>query len=215
MFSIAILAILFVSFSSIVTYAAETLSNFTVTPSKTKIAPGETVTVTVNFGASLSSYTVDVAYDKNLFDYVSAEGGTANDNGTRVRVYYFDQAGGENKRNSTTVTLKAKTGLTTLNPTSFDVTAEGLASVTNNVTTEYVDITTPIKKSVTVGKETTSQTTNNNTNKNQTTTKPTTQNTTATQTPTTMPKTGGTVYAVFFTTLGALGIAYVAFRTKQ
>lgn len=46
------------------------------------------------------------------------------------------------------VTFKAKSELTSTNPTDFSVTAEGLAN--NDGSQEYDDITTPIKKSVTV-----------------------------------------------------------------
>ena len=97
-----------------------------------------------NFGA----YTFDVAYDNNIFEYVSAEGGTANDNGTRVRVLFFDDSGGSNTRSNMSVTFKAKADIVSTNPTDFSVTAEGLSN--NDRSQEYDDITTPIKKSVTV-----------------------------------------------------------------
>ena len=45
----------------------------------------ETVKVDVNFGQEMGSYTVDVAYDSNLLNMYPAEGGTANDNGTRIK----------------------------------------------------------------------------------------------------------------------------------
>src|SRR5699024_7132671 len=79
---------------------------------------------------------------------VSAEGGTENDNGTRVRVTYYDAAGGTNPRENMSVTFKAKEELESTNPTDFSVTAEGLAN--SDASQTYDDITTPIKKSVTV-----------------------------------------------------------------
>ena len=97
-----------------------------------------------NFGA----YTFDVAYDNNIFEYVSAEGGTPNDNGTRVRVLFFDDSGGSNPRSNMSVTFKAKADIVSTNPTDFSVTAEGLSN--NDSSQEYDDITIPIKKSVTV-----------------------------------------------------------------
>ena len=97
-----------------------------------------------NFGA----YTFDVAYDNSIFEYVSAEGGTPNDNGTRVRVLFFDDTGGSNPRNNMSVTFKAKADIVSTNPTDFSVTAEGLSN--NDSSQEYDDITIPIKKSVTV-----------------------------------------------------------------
>lgn len=124
------------------------LNSVTVDVTKEKIEPGENVTVNINFGTELGAYTFDVAYDNNIFEYVSSEGGTENDNGTRVRVTYYDSAGGTNPRSSMSVTFKAKDSITSTNPTDFSVTAEGLAN--NDASQEYDDITSPIKESVTV-----------------------------------------------------------------
>ena len=120
----------------------------TVDVTKEKVLPGEEVTVNINFGTELGAYTFDVAYDNSIFEYVSSEGGTPNDNGTRVRVTYYDSAGGTNPRSNMSVTFKAKADITSTNPTDFSVTAEGLAN--NDASQEYDDITTPIKKDVTV-----------------------------------------------------------------
>ena len=120
----------------------------TVDVTKEKVLPGEEVTVNINFGTDLGAYTFDVAYDNSIFEYVSAEGGTPNDNGTRVRVTYYDTAGGLNPRSNMSVTFKAKDDITSTNPTDFSVTAEGLAN--NDASQEYDDITIPIKKDVTV-----------------------------------------------------------------
>ena len=120
----------------------------TVDVTKEKVLPGEEVTVNINFGTELGAYTFDVAYDNSIFEYVSSEGGTPNDNGTRVRVTYYDSAGGSNPRSNMSVTFKAKSDITSTNPTDFSVTAEGLAN--NDASQEYDDITTPIKKDVTV-----------------------------------------------------------------
>ena len=46
------------------------------------------------------------------------------------------------------ITFRAKTGITTSNPTELSVTAEGLAN--NDASQEYDDITTPIVKNITV-----------------------------------------------------------------
>lgn len=124
------------------------LGSVTVNLSKEKIAPGETVKVNINFGTELGAYTFDVAYDKNIFEYVSTEGGTENDNGTRVRVTYYDSTGGSNPRSNMSVTFKAKADLVTTNPTDFSITAEGLAN--SDASQDYDDITSPIKKSITV-----------------------------------------------------------------
>ena len=130
-------------------YAASIpLGSINVTTSKSKIAPGEEVTVTIEFGTQLGAYTFDIAYDNSIFEYVKAEGGTENDNGTRVRVTYYDSAGGTNPRSNMSVTFKAKESITTTNPTNFSVTGEGLAN--SDASQEYDDITNAIEKEVTV-----------------------------------------------------------------
>ena len=124
------------------------LNSVTVDVTKEKILPGENVTVNINFGTELGAYTFDVAYDNNIFEYVSSEGGTENDNGTRVRVTYYDSAGGTNPRSNMSVTFKAKENITSTNPTDFSITAEGLAN--SDASQSYDDIVSPIKKSITV-----------------------------------------------------------------
>ena len=146
-FILAILLI-FCIFQLNVKAASIPLGSVTVDITKEKVLPGEEVTVNINFGTDLGAYTFDVAYDNSIFEYVSAEGGTPNDNGTRVRVTYYDTAGGTNPRSKMSVTFKAKEDITSTNPTDFSVTAEGLAN--NDASQEYDDITTPIKKNVTV-----------------------------------------------------------------
>ncbi len=141
----AIFAILcFINFTKVYAAALDTIH---ITTTKTTINPKENVTVNIDFGKELGAYTVDVAYDNNLFEYVSSEGGTANDNGTRVRVIFYDTTGGTNPRSNMSVTFKAKDVLTS-NPTDFSITAEGLAGPEPSVT--YDDITIPIVKSVIV-----------------------------------------------------------------
>ena len=146
--SIIILFTLFIAFTIPYYISAVSLDTIKVDLSNQKVEPGKTVTVNIKFGKELGSYTFDIAYDNNIFEYVSSEGGTANDNGTRVRIYYFDSTGGSNPRTSTSVTFKAKRDITTSNPTDFSVTAEGLANA--DASEQYDDITVPIDKSVLV-----------------------------------------------------------------
>lgn len=127
---------------------AVALDSVNVDTNKTLVHPGEDVTVTMNFGENLGAYTVDVAYDDAIFEYVSVEGGTANNTGDKIKVIYHDATGGTNPRNNMSVTFKAKSDITTSNPTEFSITAEGLANADASVT--YDDITTPIIKNVTV-----------------------------------------------------------------
>ena len=145
---IAILSLLFFTLQINAFAASVPLGSVEVNVSKDKIAPGEEVTVNINFGTQLGAYTFDVAYDNSIFDFVSSEGGTENDNGTRVRVTFYDSSGGSSPRENMSVTFKAKAELESTNPTDFSVTAEGLAN--SDASQEYDDITSPIKKSVTV-----------------------------------------------------------------
>ena len=124
------------------------LNSVTLDTNKSTVHPGETITLTINFGTDLGAYTFDVAYDNNLLEYVSAEGGTPSDNGTRVRVTFYDSTGGTSPRTNMSVTFKAKEGIITSNPTDLSVTAEGLANA--DASQEYDDIGTPIKKNIVV-----------------------------------------------------------------
>lgn len=142
-----IFLILFVSIFSMKIYAAS-LDAIDVTTNRQIVHPGETVTLNVAFGTDLGSYTIDVAYDNNLLEYVSNEGGTANDTGTKVRVAFYDQTGGSAPRSQMSITFKAKTDITTSNPTDLSVTAEGLANPDASV--QYDDITIPIVKNIVV-----------------------------------------------------------------
>lgn len=129
------------------TYAAA-LDTIDVQTGKTTVRPGEEVKVTIGFGQPLGAYTFDVSYDNNIFDYVSAEGGTDNNTGDKVKVTFYDTTGGTNPRNDMSVTFRAKADITTSNPTEFLVTGEGLANPDASV--QFDDITTPIVKNVTV-----------------------------------------------------------------
>ena len=124
------------------------LNSVTLDTSKQTIHPGETVTLTINFGTDLGAYTFDIAYDNKLLEYVSVDGGTPNDNGTRVRVTFYDSTGGISPRTNMTITFKAKEGIITSNPTDLSVTAEGLANA--DASQEYDDIGVPIVKNIVV-----------------------------------------------------------------
>lgn len=130
---------------------AATLNNIKVETSKTTVRPGEEVIVTVDFGQNLGAYTVNVAYDDSIFEYVGVEGGTGNDTSDKVIVVYHDTTGGTNPRTNMNITFRAKSDITTSNPTEFTVTAEGLAGP--NPSDTFDDITTPIVKNITVEPE--------------------------------------------------------------
>lgn len=142
---IAILSVLIFMPNSSYAAALDTIS---VDTSKTTVRPAEEVAVTINFGQALGAYTFDISYDNNIFDYVSVDGGTANNTTDKIRVTFYDATGGTNPRNNMSVVFKAKADITTSNPTEFLVTGEGLANPDASV--QFDDIATPIVKNVTV-----------------------------------------------------------------
>lgn len=145
-----ILALLTILIFTENSYAAA-LDTIDIKTDKTTVRPGEEVKVTAEFGENLGAYTFSVAYDKNIFDYVSVDGGTANDTTDKVNIVYHDATGGTNPRTNMSVTFRAKADITTSNPTEFTITATGLANSDASVT--FDDITTPIVKNVTVEPE--------------------------------------------------------------
>ena len=108
---VSILSLLIFS-SSI--YAAS-LDTLTVDIDKTTVEPGKQVRLNVKFGQNLGAYTFNFAYDKNIFEYVSVDGGTANDTTDKVIVTYYDSTGGSNPRNNISIIFKAKENITTSN----------------------------------------------------------------------------------------------------
>lgn len=118
---------------------------------KTVVRPGEEVKATIDFGKQLGAYTVEVKYDNNIFEYVSVDGGTANDTTDKVKVTFHDSTGGTSPRENMSVTFKAKEGITTSNPTELTATAEGLSN--SDASETYDDITTPLVKNLTVEPE--------------------------------------------------------------
>lgn len=149
LFSIFTILVLFFTLLSVYSVSsAATLNNVHAEVSKAKIAPGEEVNLTVSFGKDLGAYTVNAAYDDAIFEYVRAEGGTANDTGDKVILTYHDTTGGTSPRTNAVITFKAKAGLTASNPTDFSVTLSGMAN--SDASETYDDITTPIIKDILV-----------------------------------------------------------------
>lgn len=204
---ITILIIAFVAIFSVNVYAAS-LTGINVTTTKTTVKPGEEVTVDIDFGEELGAYTFEVAYDNTLFEYVSAEGGTASNNGSKVIVTFYDTTGGTNPRSNMSVTFKAK-DITTSTTTSLNVTANGLANPDASVT--YDDITTAISKSVVIEPEQTGTTTpeTNNTITGNTTVE------NEVNEPTTMPQTGNMIYVYTIPAILVLAASYILLRKKK
>lgn len=144
---IAIFLVLFL-LTFTVNIQAATLNNLDITTDKQTVHPGETVTLNVVFGQDMGAYTVNVDYDENLLEYVSAEGGTANNTGSKVIVVYHYNAGGTDApRTNMSVTFKAKEGIITTNPTDLSITLTGLG---NPDASPIDDITVPIVKNLIV-----------------------------------------------------------------
>ena len=123
---------------------AAALDDIEISTNKDTVNPGDTITLTITFGKPLGAYTFDIAYDNNLLEYVETDGGTPNDNGTRVRVVIDDSTGGTNPKASMQRKFRAKQGITTSNPTNFSITAEGLSNP--DASESYDDIGVPIVK---------------------------------------------------------------------
>ncbi len=146
------ISIILIALMSIFVFAgvayADSLDTIDIKIDKQKVNPGEEVKLTIEFGQNLGAYTFDISYDNNIFEYISADGGTANDTSDKVKVTYYDQTGGTNPRTNMSITFKAKENITTSNPTELTVTGEGLANADASVS--FDDITTPIVKNLTV-----------------------------------------------------------------
>lgn len=127
------------------------LKTVQITTDKETVHPNETVTLNIAFGTNLGAYTANVVYDANLLDYVSAEGGVANDTGEKVIVTYaYNQLQDPAPRNSMSITFKAKGEdvITATNPTSLRVSLDGLASP--DATTVYYVATSETIKNISV-----------------------------------------------------------------
>lgn len=130
------------------TVQAAALDDIEISTNKDTVNPGDMITLTITFGKPLGAYTFDIAYDNNLLEYVETDGGTPNDNGTRVRVVFYDSTGGTSPRESMSITFRAKEGIITSNPTDLAVTAEGLSNP--DASESYDDITTALEKNIVV-----------------------------------------------------------------
>ncbi len=128
-------------------YAAA-LDNISTQVDKQTVRPGEEVKVTVTFGEDLGAAILEFSYDNNIFDYVSVDQGTANDQGDKVRVEFHDTTGGTSPISSMTATFKAKADLTTSNPTEITIVGEGFSN--SDASVRYDDITTPMVERITV-----------------------------------------------------------------
>jgi len=148
---ISILVILTIVFLFAFTLSsnAAPLDSLTINTSKATVHPGDTVNINLSFGQPLGAYTFEIDFDDNLFEYVTATNVTTGSvSGDKVTAYFFDSTGGSNPNSDMTITFRAKTGITTSNPTNFAITATGLAN--NDGSVQLDDIVVPITKNIIV-----------------------------------------------------------------
>ena len=95
-----------------------------VSSNKSTVNPGDTFTVTISLGGQMGAATVNLAFNNNLFDYVSATGGTVNNLGSTIRIVYFDATGGSSPISGISVTFRAKA----IGTGSFTASGNGFAN---------------------------------------------------------------------------------------
>lgn len=137
-------------FSTISSYAAS-LNTIVVETDKTTVRPGSEIKLTINFGMELRKYAFDIAYDNKIFDFVSVDGGTANDTTDKVKVEFYDTTDGNNSRQNMSIIFKAKDDITSSNPTELTVVGEEM--INKDASISYDAITTPIVKNIIVEPE--------------------------------------------------------------
>lgn len=127
---------------------ALTLDDLNIEIDKEILHPKEEVTISINFGRILSKFEINIAYDKNLFEYYSSDKDiNLNDNGDIVTLTYptlstTTQISGIN------VTFKTKDNITASNPTDFKIT---LQNMQDGLTSDVIENPLlPIEKSVIV-----------------------------------------------------------------
>lgn len=123
---IVILSIIFSSLFYTQVFANQQLSGLIVETSKDTVKSGENVTLTINFGAELASYAFHIAYDHDLLELVTVDGGQKNDDGEKVIISYTDDHGGEQTHTNLSATFKAKEVEET-NSATFTITSNGLS----------------------------------------------------------------------------------------
>ena len=230
LFFVVIITVL--TFFTINTYAVALPLN--VTQSDTKINPGDEVTLTLNFGTELATYTFYFNYDPTKLEYVSTNGGRANAADGSAIVSYTDTTVGEELKESMTITFRAQSDIKETTTANISIVADGLGTASAEV---YDDILTPIVKTITIEPEVVPTPTPTPTPKPTATPTPTPKPT-ATPTPTStptpienaivpnetetvkeqpkeLPKTGINLYATAFILILILGASYIYLSKKK
>lgn len=125
--SIILLFILEVASFASMQIPMSNLDYLNITLNKEIVHPNEEVILNINFGQNLSEYEIDIAYDKNLFEYISVDSdANVNDNGDVLTISFPTMSSGTLTLNQINVTFKAKDDIVTTNPTDFKITLENL-----------------------------------------------------------------------------------------
>lgn len=127
---------------------AETLNSLNIELDKEILHPGEEVNVNIDFGQTLSSYEINVAYDNKLFEYVSNNRDVnVADNGD-VLTLTSNILSNATELNKLSIKFKAKNDITTTNPTDFKITVQNLV---DGITGETIqNPISPVDKSLIV-----------------------------------------------------------------
>lgn len=115
---------------------ALTLEDLKIEIDKEILHPKENVTISIDFGRLLSEFEVNIAYDKNLFEYYMTDSDiNLNDNGDIVTLTYPTMST-TSQISSIKVTFKVKDDITSSNPTNFKIT---LQNMKDGLTSEMID----------------------------------------------------------------------------
>lgn len=121
------------------------LNTFSANVNNNIVVPGDNVIVNAQFGQDMGKYTLEVAYDNNLFEYVSVIGGIGEDKGNSVEVKFHDEVG--NAPSSFAVVLfQAKGDIITEVPTDFSTTVTNMENA--DFTQVYDSILLPVVNEV-------------------------------------------------------------------
>lgn len=110
----------------------ESLENLKIDIDKSIVHPKEEVTLKIDFGRLLSEFEINIAYDKNLFEYYSANKDiNLYDNGD-IATLTYPTISTKDAVSEIEVTFKAKENVTSTNPTDLKVTVQNMKdSLTN------------------------------------------------------------------------------------
>lgn len=113
---------------------AATLENLDIEIDKKVVHPDENVTIKIDFGRILSEFEINIAYDKNLFQYYSSNKDiNLYNNGDIITIIYPTMSTTE-PISEIEVTFKANKSITTSNPTDLKITLQNMKDgLTNEI----------------------------------------------------------------------------------